>query len=142
MNFLKFLLVIAAIGLGVHVWQGQAKRNALAAVQSESPSGFLPIVMPDGAAANTVLILAPENCPSDAAQRADALAEQLGRRGIPHRRSSSYSSAIQNPSQEQRANLERTAFVMNGEIPAVFVNGMGKANPSVEEVIAEYERTR
>lgn len=98
--------------------------------------------MPDGAKANTVLILAPVDCPSDAAQRADALSEELARLGIPNIRSSSYSSNITDPTEEQKAGVERAVSVLNGEIPAVFINGMAKANPTVEEVAFEYERTR
>jgi hypothetical protein len=32
----------------------------------------------------------------------------------------------------------RLNSVMNGELPIVFVNGRGKANPTLEEVIAEF----
>lgn len=37
--------------------------------------------------------------------------------------------------------LAIAAAIMEGEIPAVLINGMGKANPTAEEVAAEYERT-
>jgi hypothetical protein len=37
--------------------------------------------------------------------------------------------------------MERAVDVLKGEIPAVFINGMGKSNPTAEEVAAEYQRT-
>ena len=40
------------------------------------------------------------------------------------------------------AAFKRTSVVMEGEIPAVMMNGMGKSNPTLDEVLAEYERTR
>jgi len=40
------------------------------------------------------------------------------------------------------AASDRAVAILNGEIPAVFINGVGKANPSAEEVLAEFERTR
>lgn len=75
-------------------------------------------------------------------QRADALSERLNRLGIPNVRSASYSVNRNDPSAEQKAGLDRAVGVLNGEIPAVFVNGMAKANPSAEEVAAEYARTK
>jgi hypothetical protein len=34
--------------------------------------------------------------------------------------------------------LVRTNAVLSGEIPIVIINGMAKANPTVDEVVAEY----
>jgi hypothetical protein len=34
--------------------------------------------------------------------------------------------------------VRRHNAVMNGEVPIVFVNGRVKANPSVDDVVAEY----
>jgi hypothetical protein len=96
--------------------------------------------MPDGARPNTVIILAPENCPSEAAQRADSLASRLTEAGISNIRSSSYSTNIADPTKDQQAAVERAVKVLNGEVPAVFVNGMAKANPSFDDVVSEYRR--
>lgn len=134
----RMLVVGAMVGAGVYWWQGRS--DALADAEP-SPNGFVSVVMPDGVAANTVVILAPQNCPSDAAQRADALAAELGAKGIRTLRSSSYSSDIADPTDAQRQALERSVAVMRGTIPAVFVNGMGKANPTAEEVVAELRLT-
>jgi len=37
--------------------------------------------------------------------------------------------------------MKRTQAVLAGEIPAVFINGMGKSNPTADEAAAEYQRT-
>ena len=62
----------------VRVWHGHeravANRELVALADS---NGFVPVQMPDGAPRDTVLILAPVNCPSDGAKRADALADHL-----------------------------------------------------------------
>ncbi len=47
-----------------------------------------------------------------------------------------------NPSAEQQAQLQRTVAVLNGGIPAVFFNGMGKANPTLDEVVAQVRAPR
>jgi hypothetical protein len=33
-------------------------------------------------------------------------------------------------------------MVLNGEIPVVIINGMAKANPTVDEVASEYRRSQ
>ncbi|MDO5686102.1 MAG: hypothetical protein Q4G42_01735 [Neisseria sp.] len=168
MNIIKILIVLVLLAFGYHWWSGKntaengAESNSSTGFASSgsntksesssgffssksktsSPSGFVSVAMPDGARPNTVIILAPQNCPSDAAQRADALARGLTQAGIPNIRSSSYTSNIADPTTEQKAALRRAVAVMEGEIPAVFVNGMAKANPSLDEVAAEYRRTQ
>lgn len=139
MKIIRLLILAGVVGLGYHWWQG---RGDAPYPQGESRSGFIPVLMPAGAEPDRVLILAPINCPSEDAQRADELAAQLTRMGIPNTRSSSYSLAVDNPTREQKERMDRAVVVMNSEIPAVFVNGMAKANPTAEEVAAEYARTR
>jgi hypothetical protein len=140
MSLSRVLFIVALIGLAVHLWN---KKEAEISIASEtSPNGFISAAMPDGARKNTVIILAPINCPSDATQRADALAAYLGDMGIPNFRSSSYQATRDDPTPEQQAEVERAIAVLDGEVPAVFVNGMAKSNPSADEVVREYERTR
>ena len=98
--------------------------------------------MPDGTPPNAVVILAPLNCSSEEAQRADYLAAALERQRIPVVRSSQYSASSDGSDSAAQANVQRAVSILNGPIPAVFVKGMGKANPSADEVIAEYQRTR
>jgi hypothetical protein len=140
MGFAKWLIVLAALGFGYHLWQ-QHQAHALMAGVSASPGGFVPTAMPDGVQPDTVLILAPVNCPSDAARRADALADELKRMGVPAVRGDRFALSVANPSDEQKAEADRAVAVLNGTIPAVFVNGMGKANPSAQEVADEWRRT-
>lgn len=140
MNFLKLLIVVGLVGYGYHWWDGRSAAESEASL--ESPSGFVSAAMPNGARPNTVIILAPQNCPSDAAQRADSLASQLTQAGIPNIRSSSYATNIADPTKEQQAAVQRAVNVINGEVPAVFVNGMAKANPTFDDVVSEYQRTR
>jgi len=143
MRVLKLMAIIGATGLAVHAWHGHAHRpvNYGTASAQPSPNGFIATAMPEGAQANTVLILAPVNCPSKEAQRADALSRKLTGMSVPNKRANSFSLKIDNPSPEQQAGMRRAADVLGGEIPAVFVNGMGKSNPTADEVAAEYERT-
>lgn len=141
MGFAKLLIVLAALGFGFHLWQQHQSSARLEAGASPSPGGFVDTAMPQGAKPDTVLILAPLNCPSEAAQRAEALAAELDRMGVPHVRGDSFSLNFSNPSEQERASADRAVAVLNGTIPAVFVNGRGKANPSAQEVADEYRRT-
>ena len=95
--------------------------------------------MPDGAARDSVLILAPLNCPREGARRADALTQRLHELGIPAVRSNHYSIARVTP--DNAPNVNRAAEVLKSNvIPVVFVNGRAKANPTSDEVVAEYSR--
>ena len=137
MRTLKVLAAIAALAIGVHVWHGRhgLTRDMLALADS---NGFVPVQMPDGSARDTVLILAPVNCPSDGAKRADALSSRLRELGIPNIRSSQYS--VSSLTQGNCEGVKRAFAVMNGQIPAVMLNGRGKANPTADEVAIEYRR--
>jgi hypothetical protein len=139
MRALKLLAVVAAVALAIHWWSGRAERVDGAA---KSPNGFVSVIMPEGARRNTVIIFAPLNCPSDAAQRAAHLADELTSRGIPNVRSDSYDATVTNPTADQEANIKRTNDVVNAGVPAVFINGRAKANPTLDEVIAEYSDSR
>jgi hypothetical protein len=80
-----------------------------------------------------VVIFAPANCPSAAAQRADALARHLDRAGVPYRRAQSADFG----SLKSQEDVDRVMAVMNGEIPVVFVRTRARANPSGEDVVAD-----
>ena len=58
------------------------------------------------------------------------------------KRGSSFSFNIENPSQEQRAAVDRTVEVFQQGAPAVFINGMGMSNPTTSQVVAVYRSTR
>lgn len=140
MGIAKLLILVGVIGFALHWWSGRQDERIL--FSEKSVNGFIPVVMPDGVKPNTVVIFAPLNCPSSAAQRAQSLSEKLTRLGIPNVRSSSYSSNITEPTLDDKNRLKRTTFVLNGEIPAVFVGGMAKANPTPDEVVAEYAHNK
>jgi hypothetical protein len=140
MNSLKYLIVIGLCWYGYQWWND--KNVAEAEAKLTSPTGFISVLMPDGARPNTVIILAPQNCPSDAAQRADSLATRLTKAGIPNTRSDSFAANIAEPTKDQQAAVKRAVNILNGGVPAVFVNGMAKANPNFDEVVAEYQRTK
>lgn len=141
MNFVKWLLVAGVLGLSWQWWQRHEAAQLEAVLGQPSPGGFLRTAMPEEARHGTVLVLAPVNCPSEAAQRADALARELEGMGIPVQRLNHFSIDGTYSNDEQKLALEHTNKVFQGEIPAVFVNGMGKANPTADEVADEYRRT-
>lgn len=137
----KWLLIALLFGGAVRAWQLHERTVAERGLLSASDTnGFVAVAMPDGAQPDTAIILAALNCPSAQAKRADAMAAQLNRMGIPNRRANNFS--VSHITREQVALIERTNVVMTGEIPIVFINGMAKANPSIEEVVAEYRRIK
>jgi hypothetical protein len=140
MIFGKLLLAVALVYGAFQLWKDHERssfeRKVLATADS---NGFIAVEMPSGAPPKTALILAPVNCPHEGAQRADSMARRLSEMGIPNIRTSSYSVETSGPSTPQMSELlERSTVVLNGQIPIVLVNGMGKANPTVDEVAAEY----
>lgn len=106
-----------------------------------TPAGFIPVPMPDGAAPNTVLVFAPANCPREGAQRARALVQSLAEHGVSSVLTDHYAAQAFAPTPEAKASFERLNVVMTGDLPIVLVNGMGKANPTLEEVLSEFSRT-
>jgi hypothetical protein len=133
MNVVKLVAMLAVAALAFQYWQ--ANRPAT----GPSPNGFVALPTLAGSDPKQVVVFAPENCPSEKAQQADDLARQLASRNIPALRSHdvSFSSSDPDPAIGIRLNS-----VMNGELPIVFVNGRGKANPTLDEVVAEYGAAR
>jgi hypothetical protein len=129
-------MAAAAVGAAGHYgWPSHHLSRATAALADGN--GFIPAQMPDGAASDSVLILAPVNCPREGARRADALAQRLRALGIPAVRSNSYSVA--SLTRENAASVKRAVEVLQTNlVPVVFVNGRAKANPTSDEVAAEY----
>jgi hypothetical protein len=107
-------------------------------VVGQEGNGFEAIPLPDGMPSRGIVIFAPTNCPSDAAQRVDVMARYLSARGIAYERSSAADFGDLGSQEE----ADRVMSVMNGPIPVVYVNGKARANPSPEDVEAEYQRTR
>ena len=138
MKYIKVLLLVALVIAGHSLWERRSVRPA--PVVTSGTSSFVDVVMPQGVPSNTVVILAPVNCPSDAARRADDLADRLSRMGIPNVRRAEYSAHFVDASPAQEAGLQRAVEVLKGDIPAVFVSGRAKANPTADEVATEFRR--
>lgn len=136
------LAVLLAVGLhGAYGWWQE--RSATAELEaSTSPNGFVPVEMPGGVARNTVLVLAPHNCPSEQAKRTEALVAELSRQGIPVTRGDSFAFDVENPTPEQISGIKRAVQVFKRGAPAVFVNGMAMSNPTASQTLAEYRSTR
>lgn len=131
--------MIVVIAVGFHYWTNNQNQELIQAPQS--PNGFVEVLMPSGFKNSTVYIMAPKNCPKEAGQRADALERGLRDLGIPVKRSSSGSVGPQDSTEEQHNKFKRTVAIIKGEIPAVFINGMAKSNPHLDEIISEYKLT-
>jgi len=136
MRSLQIVFVIAVAFVAYKAWSGHREQQRFEA--AKDGAGFVSVAMPSDASPGTVVILAPQNCPSAAAQRARTLAQELTHRGIPNQISSHYAASIESPTEEDLVLLRRAATVLNGEIPAVFVKGRAKSNPTADEVASEY----
>jgi hypothetical protein len=139
MSIGKWVLAAAVVGGGAHAWQVHQHAVLHKKLQASADSyGFVPVLLANGAPKNTAVILAALNCPSAQAKRADAMASRLSELGIPNARANSY--MVGGVRQDQAALVEQTSAVLGGEIPVVIVNGMAKANPTIDEVVSEYQR--
>jgi hypothetical protein len=136
----KWLLIAVLLGAAPQLWK-MHERSVVdrTLLPLQDTNGFVPVQTPTGVEPNSVLILAALNCPSAAAKRADTMAKQLSDMHIPNSRANNYSLAVTN--REQLPLLQQTSLVLGGEIPVVIVNGMAKANPTVDEVASEYRRS-
>lgn len=133
----KLILVLVVMGFAYHYGKTtQPAAQVAAATPADSrPSSFLVLPNHPNAPIASVVILAPEDCPEDGALRADAMAARLAKAGIPVTRSSSVGFSYKNADQ---AYMQSVANVLSGDVPVVIVRGRGKANPTADEVIAEY----
>lgn len=137
------LALMAAVGYGAYdYWSSQRAPSSSAkqAVSSSSDpmqvsTGFVNLPTPQGYSANSVIVFAPPDCPEAAGLRADEMMRRLAQAGIPAVRASSANFSGSNFTADTVAHINS---VMAGELPAVFVRGTGKANPSVEETLAQY----
>ena len=138
MRSLYTLIAAAGVaGIAHYGLPGHGISRATAALADAD--GFVPAQMPDGAERDSVLILAPLNCPREGAQRAEHLAQRMKELGIPAVRSNRYSVA--QITKDNQASVNRAVEVLKTDtLPVVFINGRAKANPTADEVAAEYRR--
>lgn len=142
MRIIKLVVMVAVL---VAAFNHFKDRQGQEASEEIATNTFVPVMMPNGAKADMVWIFAPKNCPSSAAQRAKRLSEQLTEMNIPNTITSHYrASAVPIKDDEALKEFEAIAkstdFVMRGDIPAVIINGKGQSNPTLEEVVAEYQK--
>jgi hypothetical protein len=137
MNPRLLAVAVAVAALGYVVWHKHAENIEAAAVaELTDENGFVELAQPVGVKAGRVYIFAPANCPREAGRRSDALTQSLEERDVAYTRSAHIAfEAIDNPLTINRIN----AILAGDNAPIVFVNGRIKANPSLEEVLAEYE---
>jgi hypothetical protein len=138
MKLIQLVLVAAVAGGAYHYWNKRQEASAEVAAgesSADSPRGFVALPPVSGENANVVLIVAAENCPEEAAQRADRLADDLTHQGVPVSRVHTVSFQIAG---NDMSIANRVTSVMNGELPIVFVHGKAKSNPTLEDVAAEY----
>lgn len=145
MNVLKTLAAVAVIGAGLYLWDTRKPEGGVQAVAGAVAAGvdrrgggggFVDIPMPDGLSSRGIVVFAPEHCPRDAGQRAEAMASYLAAQRVPYTRTSSANYNDLASAEE----ASRVTAVMNGPVPVVYVNGRAKANPTPQEVVAEYRR--
>lgn len=140
MGFIKFLVFLMVLFAGYQWWQKHPTAIlGSTAAPVAGKTGFVPMPQPMGTNTRTVLIYAPLNCPSETAQRARKLSQELAARHIPHAQLEEASFDLVNPDQQTVATFKR---VMEGTGPVVFVRGKAKGNPAFAEVVAEYDAAR
>ncbi|MEO7885247.1 MAG: hypothetical protein ABI893_08030 [Polaromonas sp.] len=137
MNVIKIFIVLGLAGFGYQYWTKHREGQPPVASTSSarSSNGFVLLPGTSGGGSGTVQVIAAEDCPEDAARRADSLAEQLSSKGIPVSRTHSVSFTV---ASGDPADAQRITAIMNGELPIVLVRGKAKSNPSFEDVMAEY----
>ncbi len=110
------------------------------AAHSDPKIPFVRMPTPQGRSSAGVVVFAPANCSKAEGLRADDMVRRLEKRGIPVARASSANFNTDGMTPNDIHNMN--SVMAGGALPAVFVNGTGKANPSFEEVAAQYERSR
>jgi hypothetical protein len=137
MTPLRLLLVLCAMGAGLHFWHQHESAVARSSVMaSADENGFVDLPPAQGQKSDTVYVVAAVNCPHEAAQRADRLARDLAREGIPVIRTNSvnFSGSGLDDSAIKRLNV-----VMNEPLPIVFVHGRAKSAATLDDVEAEFK---
>jgi hypothetical protein len=113
------------------------------AADANSSARFEQVVMPSRLPADTVWIFAHRDCPTPDRKRAETLAAELQRLGIPHVYEDQASfTGLDQQTQESPEWQQTRRLLESGSYPVVMLDGVGKANPELNEVIAEYRRFR
>ena len=141
MNIIRILLVVGIAGGGYTAFN-QYRCNVVqgASGAASSANGFASLPPVDGQCSRKVYVLAAKNCPGEDAKRADRLAADLSRKGIPVERTNSARFSLSSPLESDVRT--RLSQIMEGPLPTVFIDGRAKSNPSVDDVIAEFRGKR
>jgi hypothetical protein len=136
MKIIHIIILLGAVG-AYHYWSDRRSDawQEQPTVSATDEGGFVDLPV-DGGGEDGVLVLAARNCPRQDAQRADALADELSRRGIPVKRTHRVNFTLAGP---DAGVSKRINAVMKGRLPIVFVNGRARSNPTIAEIINEYE---
>lgn len=109
--------------------------GAVAKDEKLSPQGFF--LFSQAEAGNPrVIVMTPPNCPSQDAVRARALAAQLGQAGVPVEMRDRIGAEFTDPAEAERVSRHMNSAPM----PLVIVRGWAKGAPSLDQVIAQYNR--
>lgn len=127
MRLLKLLLLTSLTTVGVNYCQlGKPARQA----------GFVTVIAPSGLNPAQVVVVGPD-CSNPAGQRTRALIVQLTQARVPY---THVSTGLSFTASNDLQALYRLHQVMQGDEPIVFINRKAKANPQMQEVIAESRR--
>lgn len=139
MKFPVTLAVVAALWGGYQIHSQHQAAHALRDVlTSADADGFVDVPSPVNQNADTVYVVAAQNCPHAAAQQADRLAKQLSDKGVPVVR---VNQVGYQPQRVDRPMMDRLNAVMNAPLPLVFINARVASNPEIDDVVAEYHRS-
>jgi hypothetical protein len=137
-----WLLLLLCVAGGVyhykyayHSYSSGARSSAYDSSAADH-HGFVQLPEVMGFDESRVMVVAAENCPHADAQRADRLAEDLRDRGIPVSRTHEVRF---NPAHIDVTMAQRVPAVMEGALPIVFIHGRAKGNPTLDDVVAEYQ---
>jgi hypothetical protein len=139
---LKIVLVAAIATFAYKEWRKHAPgtRTAEAAASAgTSDSRFITLPASNFGRSANVVVLAAEGCSEDAAQRADALASELSRLGVPVTRAHDIRFDQLDPRVDDVGQINT---VMKGTLPIVLVRGRARNNPTLDEVLAEVRQRR
>ena len=136
MRMLWLLLLLTAVGAMYHYKCARYSSSNSSDSDAAEYHGFVQLPKVIGFNEARVMIIAAENCPRADAQRADRLAQELQDRGIPVSRAHEVEF---NPEHIDLAVAQKIPAVMDGPLPIVFIHGRAKGNPTLDDVVAEYQ---
>jgi hypothetical protein len=137
------VIIFLCVGGALFAWRHHVlqQRKGTAAASATAPAGrpggFVDVPCPTGVDPKRVFMLLPAQCTKASYLRGVAMLDRLGEMGIPYVRADKVEFTPTNAGEVERLNQ-----VMGGEIPVVFINNRGKANPSLDEIVAEYRAIR